>query len=117
MTIREKAQALMDALDACQHIIIDLPDDVRVQQAREALRAELAKDAERWDGSDRRCEHSMKWIKDWYGDPSIPNGTADCSRLECEQCGWIDPNGEKPEQDPDECYERYRDDRLARETP
>ena len=68
--------------------------DARIAELESKLRA-----ATTWDGSDRRCEHQMKWIADWYGDPSIPNGTADCSRLECEQCGWIDPNGEKPERD------------------
>ena len=43
---------------------------------------------------DRRCEHDMKWISDWYGDADVINGTQDCSRLECRICGWIDPNGE-----------------------
>lgn len=65
--------------------------------------AAARKDAD-WDGTERRCEHIMKWISDWYGDPSIPYGTQDCSRLECENCGWIDPNGEKQERDWD--YER-----------
>ena len=32
------------------------------------------------------CNHKWKWISDWYGDPSIPNGTVDCSRWQCELC-------------------------------
>jgi hypothetical protein len=31
--------------------------------------------------------HDWKFIKDWYGDPSIPNGTCDCSHFECRVCG------------------------------
>jgi hypothetical protein len=80
--------------------------EARIAKLEAQLRA-----AREWNGKDRRCEHSMKWIRDWYGDPSIPNGTADCSRSECTECGWIDPNGEKPERDWD--YERDKriDDR------
>ena len=54
---------------------------------------------EEWDGKERRCEHDMKWISDWYGDPGVINGTADCSQSECKLCGWIDPNGEPPQDD------------------
>ncbi len=54
-----------------------------------------------WDGKDRRCEHDMKWISDWYGDPDVINGTADCSRSECQLCNWIDPNGEPPSEPDD----------------
>jgi hypothetical protein len=81
----------------------------RIAKLEAQLRA-----ATTWDGSERRCEHQMRWIRDWYGDPSIPYGTADCSRSECEQCGWVDPCGEKPERDWD--YERDKriDDRSER---
>jgi hypothetical protein len=89
-TVTEAAKALLAALDEWPHYVRD------VHNAQQTLRSALING---WDGRDRRCEHQMKWISDWYGDSSIPNGTADCSRLECEQCGWVDPNGEAPEID------------------
>lgn len=51
-------------------------------------------------------DHDPEWISDWYGDPTIPNGTADCSRWECKRCGEIlggDPP-DPPEDDRE--YER-----------
>lgn len=33
------------------------------------------------------CDHDWKWISDWYGDPDVINGTADCFRWECVKCG------------------------------
>ena len=36
------------------------------------------------------CEkrgHKWKFVKDWYGDPNVINGTADCSYWECKKCG------------------------------
>ena len=35
------------------------------------------------------CEHRWKWIKDWYGNPEVPNGTVDCSYWECKDCGLV----------------------------
>lgn len=32
-------------------------------------------------------EHEWGWRSDWMGDPSIPNGTMDCSGYECRLCG------------------------------
>jgi hypothetical protein len=43
------------------------------------------------------CNHYWKFIKDWEGDPTIPNGTRDCSYWVCINCGEItyeDPNNE-----------------------
>jgi hypothetical protein len=64
----------------------------------EVAELEVKRQAERekeWNGKDRRCEHEMRWISDWYGDSGVINGTADCSRSECELCDWVDPNGER----------------------
>lgn len=36
------------------------------------------------------CEHTWKKIRDWYGDPDVPYGTADCSFLRCTKCGEED---------------------------
>lgn len=36
------------------------------------------------------CDHDWKWISDWYGDPSVINGTADCSYWQCTLCGYED---------------------------
>lgn len=30
-----------------------------------------------WNGKERRCDHDMKWISDWYGDPDVINGTGE----------------------------------------
>lgn len=32
------------------------------------------------------CNHNWKFIKSWGGDPSIPNGTFDCSFYQCTKC-------------------------------
>jgi hypothetical protein len=32
-------------------------------------------------------DHDWKFISDWYGDPGVINGTADCSFMECQRCG------------------------------
>lgn len=45
------------------------------------------------------CDHDWKWIKDWYGDPNVINGTADCSRWECQRCGEEDFERDAPEAD------------------
>lgn len=42
-------------------------------------------------------DHTWVYISDWYGDPTIPNGTADCSRWECTVCGSEDCDREPPE--------------------
>ena len=42
------------------------------------------------------CAHQWAWISDWYGDPSVPHGTQDCSHWECRKCGeqdWEHPQG------------------------
>lgn len=56
------------------------------------------------------CEHKWRWVSDWYGDPTIPNGTVDCSRMQCELCDEIDEEAEKPEPDADCERDRRRDD-------
>jgi hypothetical protein len=36
------------------------------------------------------CSHDWRYVRDWYGDPNVPNGTADCSFLRCRICGEED---------------------------
>lgn len=43
-------------------------------------------ESEDFDEEDE-CQHQWVYIEDWYGDPTIPNGTADCSFWRCEECG------------------------------
>lgn len=43
--------------------------------------------------------HDWKWINDWYGDPGVINGTADCSHWECKRCGADDNDAEPPNYD------------------
>src|ERR1017187_6267947 len=63
------------------------------------------------------CDHRWNFVKDWYGDPNVINGTADCSFWRCRKCGeesstqpddYIEP--EPPEREPFESFERR--DRL-----
>ena len=54
------------------------------------------------------CTHEWRWISDWYGDPGVINGTADCSRWECGLCGEVDENREPPSADDDPDYARER---------
>jgi hypothetical protein len=57
------------------------------------------------------CEHDWKWVSDWYGDPSIPYGTADCSGWVCQNCGSTDCEDDPPDDgpDPDELRDRLQD--------
>jgi hypothetical protein len=50
----------------------------------------------------RECKCVYVLVKDWYGDPNVINGTADCSFWRCNKCG--DETSEQPEgwEDPDE---------------
>lgn len=34
----------------------------------------------------REYDHDWKYISDWYGDPDVIGGTADCSYWECQTC-------------------------------
>jgi len=47
----------------------------------------------KWDCADGTPEedHDWQYISDWYGDPSVINGTADCSFKRCRQCGKESP--------------------------
>jgi len=44
----------------------------------------------------RQIDHDWKWVSDWYGDPDVVNGTADCSHWECRRCGSMDCEDEPP---------------------
>lgn len=41
-------------------------------------------------------DHDWKWISDWYGDPDVINGTADCSHWQCTRCDSEDCEDEPP---------------------
>jgi hypothetical protein len=45
-------------------------------------------------------EHDWRWVSDWYGDPGVINGTADCSRYVCTICG-AEKGGDPPQDDYD----------------
>ena len=32
------------------------------------------------------CDHAWERVSDWYGDPTLHNGTADCSYWRCLEC-------------------------------
>jgi len=45
-------------------------------------------------------EHDWKWVSDWGGDPSVVNGTFDCSGWICKTCGAT-KDGDPPTYDDD----------------
>jgi len=47
-------------------------------------------------------DHDWRFVSDWYGDPGVINGTADCSYWVCEQCGKEDHEREPPQYDEDD---------------
>jgi hypothetical protein len=47
-------------------------------------------------------DHDWQFISDWFGDPGVINGTADCSRYECLRCGAEDHESEPPDYDYDD---------------
>lgn len=54
------------------------------------------------DDGDGGFDHEPEWISDWYGDPNVINGTADCSGWACKRCGEElegDPPGDDYEPD------------------
>lgn len=61
---------------------------------------------------DGQFEHDWRWISDWYGDPNVINGTADCSRAECRICDAVseDLGPEDFDDDPDRYDDDDRDD-------
>ena len=50
--------------------------------------------------SEKDCQHDWKYVKDWEGDPSVPNGTRDCSYWTCTKCDELS----------DEVPDGYEDD-------
>jgi hypothetical protein len=67
-------------------------------------------DALTWDCGDGTPDEDHCWrlISDWYGDPGVINGTADCSYMQCRYCGkqreptdndWANAASGSPEDD------------------
>ena len=46
-------------------------------------------------------DHDWEWVSDWYGDPGVINGTADCSYYRCRVCGAEDHESPPPTYDDD----------------
>ena len=65
-----------------------------------------------WDCADGTDEENHVWeyVSDWYGDPTLINGTADCSFKRCLECGKEAEleYGDQFSDDPDPDYERDR---------
>ena len=74
-----------------------------------------------WDCKDgtEDEDHDWEYVSDWYGDPGVINGTADCSFKRCKQCGKESEleDGDESLGEPDPDYERDRriDDALTGE--
>jgi hypothetical protein len=61
------------------------------------------------------CEHVWEFCPDWYGDPNVINGTADCSYWHCKKCD--EETSRKPDDwedgpNPDDERDRRIDDEL-----
>lgn len=57
-----------------------------------------------WDCADGTPDedHDWEYISDWYGDPGVIGGTADCSFKRCRQCGkemGLEPGEGYPDED------------------
>lgn len=50
-------------------------------------------------------DHDWEYISDWYGDPGVINGTADCSFKRCRVCGK-----EAPLDDDERASDFYEED-------
>jgi hypothetical protein len=51
-------------------------------------------------------EHEVsdwKWVRDWMGDDTVPNGTMDCSHWECRKCSE-EPDDDDLLPEPDDGY-------------
>jgi len=66
-----------------------------------------------------KCDHKWEFIRDWYGDPNVVNGTADCSHWRCKTCGeqtqyqpddWVDPREIAAEERAERLRDEWRDD-------
>jgi len=54
-------------------------------------------------------EHDWRFIRDWYGDPNVIHGTADCSIFRCLRCD-LEQADEPDDFVPEERYEyEYND--------
>ena len=67
------------------------------------LRGEALSVTPKWDCALGTPEEDHDWhfVSDWYGDPGVINGTADCSRWVCRACGKEDYDREPPSYDDD----------------
>lgn len=61
----------------------------------------LSPDHPCFDPDDPKGAHDWKFHPDWYGDPGVINGTADCSYWRCEVCGEENYEMEPPSYDED----------------
>ena len=59
---------------------------------------------------DGQFDHDWKFVRDWYGDPEVINGTADCSYIERQRCGLVDESGEAVEYLESMTYDDYPDE-------
>jgi hypothetical protein len=54
--------------------------------------------------SESGFDHDWKYVRDWYGDPGVINGTADCSFWRCKRCGEEKTDGAPIDWEPDDDY-------------
>ena len=62
----------------------------------------------------KECNHRWIFVKDWYGDSNVINGTQDSSFMRCKRCGREAPvdRDELHEPDADEWRDRMEERRM-----
>ena len=76
---------------------------VRITRAQSPVLEDEAEEAEEAP----LCDHAWERVSDWYGDPTLYNGTADCSYWRCLECD------EERNEQPRELEERAMADEAA----
>lgn len=63
----------------------DTPDDIQTCEACDRIVSDEEDFTDdRCDAC--RCDHRWQYVRDWYGDANVYNGTADCSHWRCTKC-------------------------------
>ena len=74
-------QTLDDPLSPADALTAELVRICRAQAPALDLEDEAEEEAQA-----ALCDHAWSKVSDWYGDPTLHNGTADCSYWRCLEC-------------------------------
>ena len=60
-----------------------IPDFTRMETVASIIELERMVSAMKTPPEETECDHDWKFVPDWEGDDTIPNGTRDCSHWYC----------------------------------